>query len=295
MDPIRKVFVAIDFSPASDEALRQAHLRATSAGADLAVCHIVPNELRSNLLFPQLSEQAALRVPVDVERAAEAVAKRVQEITGREATILTDHGTPYAEILKAAEKWSADLIVLGSSGMTEAAGVLLGSVTHKVIRYAHASVLIVRAGSTRNGVVAGTDFSDPALPAIAAAINEASRLKQPLTVVHSVDIALFSASHTAMPFGGPTPLLSDQVLDEVKRDAKTRLLDVLKKFGAEGEAVVATGPPAAVLLQISETRKASLLVVGTRGRTGFSRVLLGSVAEWVASAASCSVLIVHLN
>lgn len=298
MDPFRRVFVAIDFSPASDEALRQAHVRANFAGADLAVCHIVPNELRSNLLFPQFSERAALRVPVDVERAAEAVSKRVEEITGRtgrETTILADYGTPYAEILKAAENWGADLIVLGSHGMTRAAGVLLGSVTHKVIRYAHATVLIVRAGSTGNGIVAGTDFSDPALPAISAAIHEASSTKQSLTIVHSIDLAFWTASHTGMAFGGPAPMLSEQDLNAIRSDAQSKLLEILRRFGAEGETVVAMGPPAPALVQIAEDKKANLLVVGTKGLTGFGRVLLGSVAERVASEAPCSVLIVRLH
>jgi nucleotide-binding universal stress UspA family protein len=48
MIKFQKLFVAIDFSPGSDEALRQAHQRAESTGARLAVCHIDPNELRSN-------------------------------------------------------------------------------------------------------------------------------------------------------------------------------------------------------------------------------------------------------
>jgi nucleotide-binding universal stress UspA family protein len=52
MKTFRRLFVAIDFSPSSDEALRQANDRAASTGAQLAVCHIFPNELRSNLLFP---------------------------------------------------------------------------------------------------------------------------------------------------------------------------------------------------------------------------------------------------
>jgi len=83
MDKFRKLFVAIDFSPNSDEALRQAHDRALSTGAQLAVCHIVPNELRSNLLFPDISRIAALKFPLEMKQIAEAAAARVAEITGR--------------------------------------------------------------------------------------------------------------------------------------------------------------------------------------------------------------------
>ena len=80
MSDFQKLFVAIDFSPGSDEALRQAHNRALSTGAQLAVCHIIPNELRSNLLFPHISRIAALKFTLDMRKIAEAaVAKYAQE------------------------------------------------------------------------------------------------------------------------------------------------------------------------------------------------------------------------
>jgi nucleotide-binding universal stress UspA family protein len=77
MNKFQRLFVAIDFSPGSDEALRQAHERAASTGAQLAVCHIFPNELRSNLLFPHISRIAALKVPLELNHLAEAATARV--------------------------------------------------------------------------------------------------------------------------------------------------------------------------------------------------------------------------
>src|SRR3989442_13402436 len=110
MDTFRKLFVAIDFSPSSDEALRQAHERALSTGARLAVCHVVPNELRSNLLFPHISRIAALKFPLEIKRIAEAASARVTEVTGRTAgefELIVDDGTPQALILsKAEERWA---------------------------------------------------------------------------------------------------------------------------------------------------------------------------------------------
>lgn len=178
MDTFQRVFVAIDFSSGADEALRQAHARAHSTGARLAVCHIVPNELRSNLLFPQLNRDALLKIPVELKRAAEAVFTRVKEVTGRadsEFELVVDHGIPYAEILTRAENWAADLIITGSHGMTSTAGMLLGSVTHRIIRHAHCAVLIARPGKGAGRIVAGTDFSEAALLAMNVAAEEARR------------------------------------------------------------------------------------------------------------------------
>src|SRR5215831_6905991 len=101
MNNFRKIFVAIDFSPTSDEALRQAHLRAEAANAHLAICHIVPNELRSDLLFPQITKVAALQIPLELAQVSEAVSTRVLEVTGRtdgQYELIVDDGAPHAVI-----------------------------------------------------------------------------------------------------------------------------------------------------------------------------------------------------
>jgi nucleotide-binding universal stress UspA family protein len=292
----RKVFVAIDFSPAADEALRQAHERAVSPDDQLAVCHIIPNELRSNLLFPQFTKRAALEVPVEVETISEAVARRVSEITGRtdrDVEIIADHGTPYAEILTRAEAWGADLIVVGSHGMTSDASVLLGGVTDKVIRYAHSPVLVARPAKVRGRIVAGTDFSDPALPAVEAAVEEVNRTKGQLSIVHSLE--LFWTLTSAGAMGGGYPVISEEVYTEMQKAAHERMEGILHKFGTHGDILVKRGPAGPVLVSVATEINAELLVVGTVGRTGLRRLLLGSVAETVASHAPCSVLIVRLH
>lgn len=296
MDNFRKLFVAIDFSPSSDEALRQAHERAASTGAQLAVCHIVPNELRSNVLFPHITRVAALQIPLDVKRIAEEASARVTDITGRsegEFELFVDDGTPQALILEHAEQWLADLIIVGSRGQTEAAGVLLGSVTESIIRHAHCPVLIVRSAERTRCIVAGTDFSDPALPAVKAAAEEAGRVGGKLIVVHSLDLVWSPAAYPAMAFGGSPFTISSDQIKELGTVATERLEEFLKQSNIEGETVVATGSAGPALISVASEQKADLLVVGTIGRTGLRRALLGSVAETVAREAPCSVLIVR--
>ena len=296
MDHFRKIFAAIDFSPASNEALRQAHERATSTGAKLAVCHIVPNELRSNLLFPHISRITALKVPLEIKQIAKAASARVKEITGREEDafeLIVDDGTPQALILNTAEEWLADLIIMGSHGQTSAADALLGTVTDSVIRHAHCPVLIVRPGERTGHIVAGTDFSDPSFPAIHAAADEAGRVTGDLTVVHSLDLVWSIAAYPAMAFGGAPFDISPEQIKELEGIAAKRLEESLKQLHVTGDTVVTTGPAGAALIDIASERKADLIVVGTIGRTGLRRALLGSVAETVARGAPCSVLIVR--
>jgi nucleotide-binding universal stress UspA family protein len=60
-----------------------------------------------------------------------------------------------------------------------------------------------------------------------------------------------------------------------------------------GEILVTTGSAGTALIDVAKERKADLVVVGTIGRTGLRRALLGSVAETVARGAPCSVLVVR--
>lgn len=296
MDNFKKLFVAIDFSPASDEALREAHERATSAGAQLAVCHVVPNELRSNVLFPQDTSSAALQFPLEMKKIGEAAVARIADVTGRteqEYQFFLDDGTPDALILHHAEEWLADLIVVGSHGQTSAAGTPLGSVTDSVLRHAHSPVLVVRLGKRTGSILAATDFSDPSMPALKAAANESERTGEPLIVVHSLDLVWSPLAYPAMAFGGAPIDVSPQEVEKLNVAATARLEDSLKRLSIRGETVVATGAAGTVILQIATERNARLIVVGTVGRTGLRRALLGSVAETVVRNSTCSVLVVR--
>jgi nucleotide-binding universal stress UspA family protein len=257
---------------------------------------LVPNELRNNLLFPHISRITALKIPLAIEHIAEAASARVTEITGRsqgEFELIIDDGTPQALILSRAEDWHADLIIVGSHGQTSAADTLLGSVTNSIIRHAHCPVLIVRPGKSTGRIIAGTDFSDPALPAIRAAADEAERTGAVLTVLHSLDLVWAPAAYPAMAFGGAPFNVSPDQIKELEAIATQRLEESLKQLNISGNTLVTTGSAGTALIEVASERKADLIVVGTIGRTGLRRALLGSVAETVAKEAPCSVLIVR--
>jgi len=298
MHNFRRLFVAIDFSPDSDEALRQAHERAESTGAQLAVCHIVPNHLRSNLLFPHISRIAALNVPMELSEFTSTVSTRVSEITGRtegQFELIVDDGTPQASILSHAEEWKADLIFMGSHGETSAADALLGSITNSVLRHAHCPVLVVRPGKITRQIITGTDFSEASWVAVKAAAKEAARISATLTIVHSLDLIWTPVSYPLLAFGGTPIEMSGEQIHELKTIAEQRLDEFLKQSHIAAETLVTVGSAGSSLIEIASEKKAQLLVVGTVGRTGLRRALLGSVAEAVARGAPCSVLIVRNN
>jgi nucleotide-binding universal stress UspA family protein len=288
------VLVATDLGAAADEALRQAHLRAERGRAALVVCHVVPNFLRDDPVFrPRGSE--TLRSLTEVhDHIAGEIRERVTGVTGRTAdgfTLALDEGVPDTVIVEKAEEMGAGLVVLGAGNR---AGGGLGKIGQRIIRHAHAPVLIARPPVPDGPVLVATDFSDPSLPAVAAAADEARSGARALAILHSIELWPALAAVPAGPIEAPVVLPESQ-LAEYRQTIDARLAEALATHRAAGDRIVVEGPAEVTILEAARQRGADLVVLGTVGKSGLRRLLLGSVAERVAQTAPCSVLIVRLH
>jgi nucleotide-binding universal stress UspA family protein len=200
-----------------------------------------------------------------------------------------EQGTVHAGILRAAKNIGAGAVVVG--GKIDHRGLhILGSSGEHVVRYANCPVLVARH-SPEGKVLAATDFSDPALPAVEAGAAEARHRRADLTVIHASDPLLVMSPFYA-DFYSSTSLMDPS--DQMKKIWQQRLDECVHHFKAKGGGLLRDGPAAPAILSAASELPAQLLVVGTHGRTGLSRIALGSVAEAVVRAAPCSVLIVRL-
>jgi nucleotide-binding universal stress UspA family protein len=292
-----KILVATDLSAAADEAIRQGNDWARRAGADLVVCHVVPANHRVNVLFPQRNEVDSVSA-VDFERrVADLVAARVSEITGRaedDFDLTIDVGRPEAGVLRAA---TADIamIVIGSRGETGIERILLGGVSERVVRHAPCSVLVARPAPGRGRVLVATDLSDPSLPAITAGAAEARRRGAKLVVMYNLDLWPPPIGSAGMALGA-AGLIPDSIRAGEEREQAMQMLgEAVARENIEAECKITSGPPDARIVQTADEQNAELLVIGTHGRTGLSRLALGSVAERVVERANCSVLVVRLE
>lgn len=134
-------------------------------------------------------------------------------------------------------------------------------------------------------IVVGIDGSEGAATALAWAVEEAARRGATVEAVHAWSV----------PFVEPYPYAASAFEPEVFEAAARTVLDeavagVDNDAGVPIEKVPRCGTPALVL--IDAAKGAELLVVGSRGRGGFSGLLLGSVSQQVSHHASCPVVIV---
>jgi nucleotide-binding universal stress UspA family protein len=286
------ILAAMDLDRGSDELLRQADALARSYKVKLFVCHVLPEIFAVRPLFPQLHLDDALNLYGLEAAVRDALLKRIRTVTSREPPqieIEIEQGTVHAGILRAADNIGAGAVVVG--GKVDHAGLhILGSSAEHVVRYANCPVLVARP-SPAGKVLAATDFSEPALPAVEAGAAEARHRKAELTIIHAVDLLPAVSPFYADFYSMPPMDLSDQM----RKIWRQRLDECVHRFKAKGGGLLPDGPTAQAILNAASELPAQLLVMGTHGRTGLNRIIsLGSVAEAVARAAPCSILIVRL-
>ncbi|MGB7632027.1 MAG: universal stress protein [Candidatus Deferrimicrobium sp.] len=284
------ILVAMDLDDGSDDLLRQADALARSYKVKLSVCHVLPEIFAVRPLFPQLHLDDALKRSGLEAAVRDALLERIRAATDRESPqtgIEIEQGTVHAGILRAAERIGAGAVVVGVK--VDQKGLhILGDAAEHVVRYAHCPVLVARP-SPAGKVLAATDFSDPALSAVEAGAAEARRRKADLTIIHAIDLLPVMSPYYGEFLGMPPMDLSEQMRSLWQQ----RLDECVHRFKAKGGGLLRNGPAASTILSAASELPAQLLVVGTHGRTGLSRIALGSVAEAVVRAASCSVLTVR--
>ncbi len=278
-----QIIVAIDGSLSSLNALRQS-FRIRKAEVT-GVCIAPRYEGDPELLVLELLRtdlQTLLRAPCD------KAASDAEEIARQEnATIETtwEFGSPHDGILEVAEARGCDLIVMGRSGYGGLQPPFIGSVTARVIGYSPVDVLVVPESAALGWkrILLAADGSEYSKKATLRAMTLAKEYGSELKVVSATDIA--------SEFHAESSELAEE-LCEWPKYCVTNVREQAVKMGVYAECMVRQGKAYRAILSVAEEQKADIIVVGSHGRTGLKRLLMGSVTERVIGHSSCPVLVV---
>jgi nucleotide-binding universal stress UspA family protein len=185
----------------------------------------------------------------------------------------------------------ADLLVVGARGLGGFRDLLLGSVSQQVLHHAPCPVAVVRpvpAGTrSTERVVVGVDGSTNGAEALAWAVDEARARAAELTVVHAyLPVALGVYGDAA----ADVELTGEEKAARAVLDAAVDAVDTTGLAVPVDRRVVPDGAARAVL---DAAEDADLVVVGSHGRGGFTRLLLGSVSHQVTHHAPCPVVVLR--
>src|SRR5690606_14756486 len=275
-----------DGSEASLRAVRWAAAHAAGEGTDLRLVHAIGSAeffpggaiAPSTELFGLLEQESNALL----DQARTAALEIVPHLK-----ITQSSTTEPAVLALIAESGAARCVVLGGSGRGALAGVLLGSTTLTLSAHAQCPVVAVRGRDRPHApVVVGVDGSELSNLALGCAFAQAARRNVPLVAVHACH---HGDSHRPRTEQGQAS--EPQEADE--RRVLDRWLDRWAGLypQVDVEPVVVRARPRECLIERSA--EASVLVVGSRGRGGFTGLLVGSTSHAMLHYAECPVMVVR--
>ena len=290
--PRRTILVATDFSKPGKLMVPYAFKLAQVLNLRLIILHVV----KAPPGFEQWSP-AARRSLHSLKTKALLELGRIMRLANRNG-LMADYrlpvGIPEDSILEAAHNRDVVLIVMGTHGKTGWNRLRLGSVAENTLRRAPCPVLTVHASVTSrisvnprrlriSRLLVATDFSASSKAALNTAVVLAKRLNGRVILVHA-----------AKPSDSPQSesLRADELFRRRYAGRLQKMISASRADEVITDKIVITGNPVEVILDRAKHEQADLIVIGTHGRRGMERLMLGSVAEAVVRKAACPVFIV---
>lgn len=278
-----KILAATDFSTRSYRALRQAGLLAR-AGMELHIVHVVDDDQPADLVGLETRE---------AERVIREQIASVSELKGVDAHPRVTSGYPSEGILQAARDVEAEIIVMGTHRKQILLDIFVGTTIERVIRGGNVPVLMVNNEAQRSyeRVVVPIDLSDASVKALSFAESNGLIGDRGAALVH----AFAALGKGKMYVANADKLAIDRYVEVERQKALSELMAFLTANGFDSgqwSVQVEEGEPADVISRAVSSLRADLLVMGTHGRSGLHKTLIGSVTEYALRSFSVDILAV---
>ncbi|HMJ79885.1 MAG TPA: universal stress protein [Candidatus Dormibacteraeota bacterium] len=293
-----RVLLATDGSPSAEHATSLVSSVAWPAGS--AVHVVIAFDERPDMIGAPflLTDDHYGRLRADAEQAHEETLRRAIARLDRPGLDVDGEvldGRPATVIVHAASSWQADLLVIGHRGLGPWRSMLLGSVSAEVVDHAPCPVLVARGDHLGEAILAD-DGSDCARAASDFLATHAELAPQAVEVLSVADVAYPMTAVLATPVGAGAVgdwEASAETIRGAAGEAAGAAAERLEAAGLIASSASREGDPAHEIVHAAREHASDLIVLGSHGRTGLARLLLGSVARNVLLEAPCSVLIVR--
>lgn len=285
-----KILISYDGSEYADFALTDLQRAGLPLDAEAIVLSIAESWLPPPSGYEVIEQIMGQKHPRKPEQAL-ALAKRAADAVqaffpGWKIQEEALEGSPAGEVVKKAEDWGADLIIVGSHGLSGIGRILLGSISHKIVTDSHCSVRVARKRQVTQApprLIIGLDGSEHSETAVK--VVAARRWPQ------KTEVRLVTAT-------GPfyeLPMDSVETQLEYTRKLQQPAVEILQAADLDVTTVIEVTDPKTLLLEEAEKWNADCIFIGTRGHNKLERLLIGSVASAVVSRANCTVEVVRIH
>ena len=287
-----KTLLAVDGSDNSYEAVHVMKYIARAEHLTLLHALDVPRPAYPEMM-PEAAEELYKTLEQSMKEDGERLLNRVESLLPLHAGPTTKQlriGSPSEAILAMAKEQNADLIVMGARGLGPVKERLLGSVSHRILTLAACATLIV------NGPVKA--MKQILLPLEGPSDSEAAiRFLQLKPFHEAVELTLMTVlPWTEPPWPSGAAAAAAAAATEILEKQTEFIKAVAERlcaigYNAHGVALLGTAPT--MILQQATTLRSDLILMGTRGRKGIARFVLGSTSHAVLHKTPCRVLAFH--
>jgi nucleotide-binding universal stress UspA family protein len=283
MKLLKTILLAVDFDDTLDTILAGASIVAKKLGSEVVLTHVAEAADESGEVPQSLGNSITDRLG-EMQKQLTASGVRVPQV-------LCLSGNAAVEIVEAAERIGANLILLGAHGVATGPLFPLGTTTEKVIRWSAKPVLAVprKPPLAFANIFCPVDFSDVSARGLSTAIHVARASGGKLQILTVVaPLSRFPPIHP--PWAKKAASAQQERTNQCQRE----LDEFLGHFDFEGatwEKHVLSGDPAHEIVERARTTHADLIVMGSVGRTGLPFMLMGSTAVKVLRQLPCALLI----
>lgn len=308
-----KILIGYDGSEYADAALQD--LQRAGLGADVeALVMTVADVFVPMPLDEEVENTVPMYIPPAIKRAheraehklAEAtdIARRVSEqirsiFPAWRVSAGAEADSPAWALIRKADSWKPDLIVIGARGHAVFGGrLILGSISQRVLYEARCSVRIARTSDNHDKPVRlliAIDNSADSNAAVEAVCNRHWPSGTEVGLLAVVDTVMPLTSNPSEPSAMKWIDVADESNWRQVREIFEPAAQRIRSAGLHAEVLIRRGNPADEILEEAQTWGADCIFVGARGMRGIDRLLLGSVSSAVSSRAHCSVEVVRVK
>ncbi len=264
------ILLATDFSKSSDNALKSAITLAKIFQSKIILIHVLPNDIKNEKARTLLNKAAIAQLDIIYHKIKSEGVKTEKPIL--------EHGNYFENIIETADSINANMILIGAGDKLKNDIFQLGTTAEKVIRKSHKPVFVVKNDKPLNikRILCPIDFSDESKRALKNAITMTRRFKAELIIFSVYQVAYLDSIRHKIDL---------DILIENLRLSRTKelntFLDDFDLTDLSWEKEIQSGDPATQILEAIRRYKSDLIIMGTSGKTGFSKLIMGSVTEKV--------------
>jgi len=277
MKLLEKILLAADFSNSTDNVVENAIGLAKTFQSKIALIHVLPDDITNEKARLLLNDAAITQL--------ELISDKIKEEGIETDNPILEYGNHFDKIIKTADNINANVIVIGAGEKTENDAFQLGTTAEKIIRKSTKPVWIVKNNSPLDikNILCPVDFSTESKRALKNAIIMARRFNAELIILSVYEMIYSDSLKLRLDW--------DEEIEYIKLEHEKEFNTFLEGFNLldlKWDREIVKGLPSTEILKAISLYNSDLLIMGTTGKSGLNRIVMGSVTEKVIREVPCS-------